>query len=178
MGKHFAWTGALILESLTKLINLAGSLTPGNVGIYEGGTMVIAGFFGLSGTVGMTLGLCRRLRGIFWALCGIPSFFLASRTVGHRDEIGSSGSSRQKTQSPPDESRIHARTSTRGNAGGVKLGVNPRHSMKQALQGVKILAQEPALCLFRLFAALQYIQNRLINDRHEQTFGSSRLNVA
>ncbi len=51
MGKHFAWTGALILESLTKLINLAGSLTPGNVGIYEGGTMVIAGFFGLSGTL-------------------------------------------------------------------------------------------------------------------------------
>ena len=109
MGKHFAWTGALILESLTKLINLAGSLTPGNVGIYEGGTMVIAGFFGLSGTVGMTLGLCRRLRGIFWALCGIPSFLLASRAVGHRDEIGSSSSSRQKTQSPPDESLSQTR---------------------------------------------------------------------
>ena len=103
MGKHVAWTGALILESLTKLINLAGSLTPGNVGIYEGGTMVIAGFFGLSGTVGLTLGLCRRLRGIFWALCGILSFLLASRTVGHRNESGSSGSSSQKRQLPPGE---------------------------------------------------------------------------
>lgn len=108
MGKHFAWTGALILESLTKLINLAGSLTPGNVGIYEGGTMVIAGFFGLSGTVGLTLGLCRRLRGIFWALCGVLSFLVASRTVGHRDETGSSGSSRQKTQLPPDKSLSQA----------------------------------------------------------------------
>ena len=103
MGKHVAWTGALILESLTKLINLAGSLTPGNVGIYEGGTMVIAGFFGLSSTVGLTLGLCRRLRGIFWALCGILSFLLASRTVGHRDESGSAGSSSQKRQLPPGE---------------------------------------------------------------------------
>jgi phosphatidylglycerophosphate synthase len=104
MGKRLAWTGALILESLTKLVNLAGSLTPGNVGIYEGGTMVIAGFFGLSGTVGLTLGLCRRLRGIFWALCRVLSFLVASRTVGHRDESGSSGSSNQKRQVPPDES--------------------------------------------------------------------------
>ena len=103
MGKNLAWTGALILESLTKLINLAGSLTPGNVGIYEGGTMVIAGFFGLSGTVGLTLALCRRMRGIFWALCGIPSFLLASRAVGRRNESGNSGSSRQKKQLPPDE---------------------------------------------------------------------------
>lgn len=104
MGKHFAWTGALILESLTKLINLAGSFTPGNVGIYEVGTMVIAGFFGLSGTVGLTLGLCRRLRGIFWALCGVLALLVASRSVSHGDEVGNSGSSRQKTQLPPDES--------------------------------------------------------------------------
>jgi phosphatidylglycerophosphate synthase len=104
MEKHVAWTGALIFESLTKLINLAGSLTPGNVGIYEGGTMVIAGLFGLSGTVGLTLGLCRRLRGIFWALCGVLSLIVVSRTVGHRDESGSSGSSSPKRQLPPDES--------------------------------------------------------------------------
>src|SRR5215471_21727198 len=51
-------------------------------------------------------------------------------------------------------------------------------SMKQVLQGVKILAQEPTLSIFRLFAVLQYIQNRLIHHRHEQTFGSSRLEVA
>src|SRR5271166_2631375 len=61
---------------------------------------------------------------------------------------------------------------------GVKLGMNPHHSMKQALQGVKIFAQEPTLGIFRLFAVLQHIQNRLIHDRHEQTFGSSCLGVA
>jgi hypothetical protein len=55
--------------------------------------------------------------------------------------------------------------------------MNPQHSMKQSLQGVKIFAQEPTLGIFRLFAVLQHIQNRLIHDRHEQTFGSSCLGV-
>src|SRR5271165_6255348 len=62
--------------------------------------------------------------------------------------------------------------------GGVKLGMNPHHSTKEALQGVKIFAQEPTLSIFRIFAVLQRIQNRLIHDRHEQTFGSSCLGVA
>src|SRR5271165_3763224 len=63
-------------------------------------------------------------------------------------------------------------------AGGVKLGMNPHHSMKQVLQRVKIFGQEPTLGIFRIFAVLQRIQNRLIHDRHEQTFGSSCLGVA
>ena len=108
MGKHVAWTGALILESLTKLINLAGSLTPGNVGIYEGGTMAIATLFGLSGTVGLTLGLCRRLRGIFWALCGLVSIVGLSRSVSHRKPSGGSNSSRAQRQAPPDVSPSQA----------------------------------------------------------------------
>ena len=45
--------------------------------------------------------------------------------------------------------------------------------MKQSLQGVKIFAKEPTLGIFRPFAVLQHIQNRLIHDRREQTFGSS-----
>jgi hypothetical protein len=53
--------------------------------------------------------------------------------------------------------------------------MNPRQSMKQALQGAKIFAQEATLGIFRIFAVLQHIQNRLIHDRHEQTFGSSCL---
>jgi hypothetical protein len=57
--------------------------------------------------------------------------------------------------------------------GGVKLGMNPHDSMKEVLQRVEVLAQEPALGIFRLFGVLQHIQNRLIHDRHEQTFGSS-----
>src|SRR5208337_2546372 len=62
--------------------------------------------------------------------------------------------------------------------GGVKLGMNPHHSMKRALQGVQIFAQEPALGIFRIFAVLQHIQNRLIHHRQEQTFGSYCLEFA
>ena len=71
LGQHFSLTGALILESLTKVINLLGSLNPGNVGTYEGGTMLLAKLFGLSAMTGLTLSLCRRARGIFWALAGV-----------------------------------------------------------------------------------------------------------
>ena len=62
--------GALILESLTKLINVAGAINPGNVGTYEGGNMVIVRLVRLSGTQGLLLALCRRMRGVFWAIVG------------------------------------------------------------------------------------------------------------
>ena len=62
--------GALILESLTKVINVIGAINPGNLGTYEGGNMAIGKLLGLSGTVGLTLGLCRRLRALFWAIVG------------------------------------------------------------------------------------------------------------
>ena len=115
MGKHTPWTRALILESFTKLINLAGSLVPGNVGTYEGGTMLIATLFGLSGTVGLTLGICRRLRGIFWALAGVVAFFMVSRSVGRHNKRGRAGSSRRENQVALDESRPQTATQPRSN---------------------------------------------------------------
>jgi phosphatidylglycerophosphate synthase len=108
MGKHITLTGALILEALTKFINLAGSLTPGNVGIYEGGTMLIASLFGLSGTVGLTLGLCRRLRGLFWTLVGVLSYFAVSRSVAGFKASGGSGSPHRQRGAILDESRSTA----------------------------------------------------------------------
>jgi phosphatidylglycerophosphate synthase len=84
MGKNVTWTGSLILEAFTKVINLGGAVTPGNVGLYEGGTILIAGLFGLSGSVGLTLGLCRRVRSIFWSLVGVLSYFVVSRSAGQR----------------------------------------------------------------------------------------------
>ncbi len=108
MGKNVTWTRALILESFTKLINVAGSLTPGNVGVYEGGTMLIATLFGLSGTVGLTLGFCRRLRSIFWTGLGVLSFFMVSRSVGHLETSGVSGPARENSPAPLEEPRSNA----------------------------------------------------------------------
>jgi uncharacterized protein (TIRG00374 family) len=103
MGKNVTWTRSLILESFTKLINVAGSLTPGNVGIYEGGTMLIATLFGLSSSVGLTLGFCRRLRSIFWTIAGVLCFFMVSRSVGHFKTSGGTGPTRENSPVPLEE---------------------------------------------------------------------------
>jgi hypothetical protein len=70
LGARASFVGALILESLTKLINVIGAVNPGNLGTYEGGNMVIAKLLGLGSAQGLTLGLCRRFRSIFWAAAG------------------------------------------------------------------------------------------------------------
>jgi hypothetical protein len=70
MGAKVAMSGAFIVEALTKVINLVGALNPGNVGTYEGGNMLIAKIFGVTGSAGLTLALCRRVRTVFWAGIG------------------------------------------------------------------------------------------------------------
>jgi hypothetical protein len=70
MGARVAMSGAFIVEALTKVINLVGALNPGNVGTYEAGNMLIAKIFGVTGTAGLTLALCRRARTVFWAGVG------------------------------------------------------------------------------------------------------------
>jgi uncharacterized protein (TIRG00374 family) len=104
MGKNATWTRALILEAFTKLINTAGALIPGNFGIYEGSTMLIATLFGLSSSVGLSLGLCRRVRSVFWTLMGGLSFLLISRSVDQGKAAESPGPERENGPSPLGES--------------------------------------------------------------------------
>jgi len=80
LGAHVTFVGALILESLTKLINVIGAVNPGNLGTYEGGNMVIGKLAGLSGAQGLTLGLCRRARAVFWAIVGVICLAWFSRS--------------------------------------------------------------------------------------------------
>lgn len=70
MGARIAIGGAFVVEGLTKVINLVGALIPGNFGTYEAGNMLIAKIFGVTGTAGLTLALCRRVRTVFWAGVG------------------------------------------------------------------------------------------------------------
>ena len=70
LGTRASLLGALILESLTKVINVIGAINPGNLGTYEGGNMAIGTLLGLTGAEGLTLALCRRLRAVFWAIVG------------------------------------------------------------------------------------------------------------
>jgi phosphatidylglycerophosphate synthase len=70
LGAHATLTGALILEALTKLINVAGAVNPGNVGMYEAGNIAMGKLLHFTGGQGLMLALCRRVRAIFWALVG------------------------------------------------------------------------------------------------------------
>ena len=82
MGARIAVLSAFVLESLTKLINLVGALNPGNIGTYEGGNMLITKLFGVTGTAGLTLALCRRARAVFWAAIGAICLILMKRQSG------------------------------------------------------------------------------------------------
>jgi phosphatidylglycerophosphate synthase len=84
MGIKIGLLGALVFEALTKLVNAVGTLNPGNVGSYEGGNMLIAKMFGLSGVVGLSIALTRRVRAIFWTAVGGLCLFLLSKSKAHR----------------------------------------------------------------------------------------------
>ena len=91
MGSKVSIVGALMLESLTKLINAIGGLIPGTVGAYEGGNMAIVKLVRLSAGEGLTLGLCRRFRAIVWAIVGgicLLYFSRSKRTIQKRESLG------------------------------------------------------------------------------------------
>lgn len=87
MGTNITVLSAFLMEGLTKLINLVGALSPGNIGTYEGGNMLITKLFGVSGTVGLTLALCRRTRVLFWALIGAICLTFMRRPKEHNTDI-------------------------------------------------------------------------------------------
>jgi phosphatidylglycerophosphate synthase len=80
MGAHVGLFGALAVEALTKLVNIAGTFNPGNIGTYEGGNMLIVRMFGLTGAAGLTLAFVRRLRALFWAAVGALCLVILART--------------------------------------------------------------------------------------------------
>jgi phosphatidylglycerophosphate synthase/choline kinase len=84
MGVKMGFFTALVIEALTKLVNVLGNFNPGNIGTYEGGTMLIGKMFGLSSPTGLALGLSRRLRSFFWAAVGLICFVLLTRSRRHR----------------------------------------------------------------------------------------------
>jgi phosphatidylglycerophosphate synthase len=80
MGVKMGFFSALVIEALTKLVNVLGNFNPGNIGTYEGGTMLIGKMFGLSSATGLALGLSRRLRSLFWAAVGAVCFVLLTQS--------------------------------------------------------------------------------------------------
>jgi phosphatidylglycerophosphate synthase len=79
MGTKLTLFGALAIEALTKLVNIAGTFNPGNIGTYEGGNMLITKMFGLTAAAGLTLAFARRLRALFWTGVGILCLIVLSK---------------------------------------------------------------------------------------------------
>jgi uncharacterized protein (TIRG00374 family) len=98
MGVKFGLLSALAIEAMTKLVNLVGSINPGNFGTFEGGNILIAKMFGLSAPIGLTLGLARRMRAFFWtAVGGICLFILTkSSSRGNADGRGTAPEALEK----------------------------------------------------------------------------------
>jgi len=70
LGSKIGFASAFVFEGFTKLVNAVGGLIPGNIGTYEGGSMLIAKLFRVSAASGLSLGFCRRARALFWAGLG------------------------------------------------------------------------------------------------------------
>jgi len=80
LGVKITFIAALAIEALIKLVNVVGLFNPGNVGTYEGGNMLIARLFGMTGAVGLTLAIARRIRAIFWSAIGVLCLVALSRS--------------------------------------------------------------------------------------------------
>jgi phosphatidylglycerophosphate synthase len=91
MGVKFGVLSALVVEAMTKLVNVVGNINPGNFGTFEGGNMLIGKMFGLTGAIGLTLGLARRLRAFFWTAVGGICLFILTRSRTPRDAQDSGG---------------------------------------------------------------------------------------
>ncbi|MGA9390921.1 MAG: lysylphosphatidylglycerol synthase transmembrane domain-containing protein [Candidatus Sulfotelmatobacter sp.] len=80
MGTRKSLMVALVVEALTKLINIVGTLNPGNVGTFEGGNMIVARLIHISAGAGLTIALCRRVRILFWAAIGAICLTVMSKS--------------------------------------------------------------------------------------------------
>jgi phosphatidylglycerophosphate synthase len=91
MGVRFGVLSALVVEAMTKLVNVVGNINPGNFGTFEGGNMLIGKMFGLSAATGLTLGLARRLRALFWTAVGGVCLFILTRSRSRGNAEGRGG---------------------------------------------------------------------------------------
>lgn len=62
---------AIVFEAVTKIVNTAGVIVPGRLGVAEAGSAVLADALGFSATHGLSLALMRRVRAVLWAGVGL-----------------------------------------------------------------------------------------------------------
>lgn len=78
---------AIVIEGATKVLGVFSLIVPGNVGVREGGVVLILSQFELAASVGITLALVRRARAVAWVLIGCVPLFTKGLHELARKEI-------------------------------------------------------------------------------------------
>lgn len=73
LGVDLGLAGALLVEGGNKVLGVFAFLVPGNVGVREGGTVLILRLLNLGSALAVTLVLVRRARALVWVLVGCLS---------------------------------------------------------------------------------------------------------
>ncbi len=114
LGAHIGFSGALITEALTKLVNAIGNFNPGNIGTYEGGNILIGEIFGLSSSTAIALAFTRRLRAFFWTVIGGICLVSLTRARKNIDFGGSANGSTMTKHTAMPTDVAHAPSSSSG----------------------------------------------------------------
>ena len=174
MGFKIGLFGALVFEALTKLLNGVGVLNPGNIGTYEGGNVLIARLLGLTGAVGLSVAVTRRLRAIFWTAVGGLCLFLLSRSKVHGDsdrsisrvvEQISKSSMRNRGSHPLFTSVIFVNTYNGGGEAGsslMRVGTLPL-LLRNILSVQKAVGNRIIVCVDP--AAMSHVQSELLRTQ-------------
>lgn len=82
LGQPVSYGAAVGVEALTKIVRISGGVVPANIGVFEGGTALVATALGLPLAAGVALGIVRQARSLIWAGLGFVTL------LGWRERVG------------------------------------------------------------------------------------------
>ncbi len=88
LGATIAFDVAFLITALTLLINSLFFFMPSNIGVLEGGQVFLFMTLGLDPAMGLSLGITKRMRKIFWIALGWLFLAQLSRSIGLNREDG------------------------------------------------------------------------------------------
>ena len=89
LNEPLTFTTALLLASLSAIITAAFFFVPSGMGVFEGGHAILFHLLGLDPVLGLSVGLIRRIRKIFWVIVGF-GLMLVTRLRETPDPSGAS----------------------------------------------------------------------------------------
>jgi uncharacterized protein (TIRG00374 family) len=79
LNEPLTFTTALLLASLSSIITAAFFFVPSGLGVFEGGHAILFHLLGLDPVLGLSVGLIRRIRKIFWVIVGFGLMFFSRK---------------------------------------------------------------------------------------------------